>query len=69
MALLFVDYDPRNVDRDAAPFVLREIGRSTKLRMTAVEIMELKRQIAKALEEHADRLSDDDYLRAQPWST
>lgn len=56
MASLFVDYDPRNVDRDAKPFVLRELGRSTRFRMTAVEMVELKGQIARALEEHAERL-------------
>jgi hypothetical protein len=61
MPLLFVDYDPRNPNRDTEPFVLREFGRSTGFRMTAVELVELKRQIARALQEHTDHLSHDDY--------
>ena len=69
MASMFVDYAPRNGNRDAEPFVLRDVCSSIRFRMTAIEIVELKRQIVRALEEHADHLSDDPFMKAQPWTT
>jgi hypothetical protein len=60
MPSVFVDYEPRSLDRDAEPFVLRESDMSTGLRMTAVEVIELKREIAKALQQHANHFSHDD---------
>ena|SRR6187200_2513041 len=68
MASMFVDYDPRNGNRDAEPFVLREVCSSTRFRLTAIDMVELKRQIVIALKEHADHLSDD-HMKAQPWTT
>ena len=68
MTSIFVDYDPRNGNRDAEPFVLREDYGSARFRMTGIEMVELKGQITKALEKHADHLTDDHYIMAQPWT-
>ncbi len=68
MTSMFVDYGPRNGNRDAEPFVLKAVCSSIRFRMTAIEIVELKGQIDRALEQHAGHLSDDAYMKAQPWS-